>query len=34
MHKNNEVGNLSDLQDVANYFLKNSYDVDIDCDNC
>ena len=31
--KNNEAENLKDLQNAANYFLKNSYMVGIDYDN-
>ncbi len=31
--KNNEAENLKDLQNAANYFLKNSYTVGIDYDN-
>lgn len=31
--KNNEEENLKDLQNAANYFLKNSYMVGIDYDN-
>ena len=31
--KNNKANNLKDLQDAADYFLKNSYNVGIDYDN-
>lgn len=31
--KNNNANNLKDLQDAADYFLKNSYNVGIDYDN-
>lgn len=31
--KNNEAKNLKDLQNAANYFLRNSYTVCIDYDN-
>ena len=31
--KNNTANNLRDLQDAADYFLKNSYNVGIDYDN-
>lgn len=31
--KNNDAKNLKDLQDAADYFLKNSYNVGIDYDN-
>lgn len=31
--KNNKADNLKDLQDAADYFLKNSYNIGIDYDN-
>lgn len=31
--KNNKANNLKDLQDAADYFLKNSYNVGVDYDN-
>lgn len=31
--KNNEAKNLKDLQNAADYFLKNCYNVGIDYDN-
>ena len=31
--KNNKANNLKDLQDAADYFLKNSYNVGIDYEN-
>lgn len=31
--KNNKANNLKDLQDAADYFLKNSYNIGIDYDN-
>lgn len=31
--ENNKANNLKDLQDAADYFLKNSYNVGIDYDN-
>ena len=31
--KNNKANNLKALQDAADYFLKNSYNVGIDYDN-
>lgn len=33
INKNNTANNLRDLQDVAEYFLKNSHNVGIDYDN-
>ena len=33
VYKNNEAKNLKDFKDAADYFLKNSYNVDIDYDN-
>lgn len=32
--KNNKANNIKDLQVVADYFLKNSYNVCIGSDNC
>ena len=32
--KNNKAKKLKDLKDAADYFLKNSYNVGIDYDNC